>query len=111
MNLLPKSTKDFGSKDYWNKFFEKRKDTFEWYGEYSDLCGILHKYCKPKDRVLVAGNLQISHNFIIIRNITVIHLLIIVISQYCKKYSALDNRTVDYIVLLVNDSSVAIKAP
>jgi hypothetical protein len=55
MNLLPKSTKDFGSKRYWDSFFEKRKDAFEWYGEYSDLCGVLHKYCKPKDRVLVAG--------------------------------------------------------
>ncbi|XP_028398377.1 eEF1A lysine and N-terminal methyltransferase-like [Dendronephthya gigantea] len=55
MNLLPKSTKDFGSKRYWDTFFTKRKDVFEWYGEYSDLCGILHKYCKPKDRVLIAG--------------------------------------------------------
>jgi hypothetical protein len=55
MNLLPKSTKDFGSKRYWNSFFEKRKDAFEWYGEYSDLCGVLHKYCKPRDHVLIAG--------------------------------------------------------
>lgn len=57
MTLLPKSTKDFGSKHYWDSFFETRKDAFEWYGEYSDLCGVLHKYCKPKDKVLVAGNL------------------------------------------------------
>lgn len=55
MNLLPKSAKDFGSKRYWDKFFEKRKDAFEWYGEYADICGVLHKYCKPHDHILVTG--------------------------------------------------------
>lgn len=31
MNLLPKSHKEFGEKDYWNKFFKKRgTKAFEW---------------------------------------------------------------------------------
>lgn len=33
MNLLPKSSKEFGSVDYWEKFFQQRgKKAFEWYG-------------------------------------------------------------------------------
>uniref|UniRef100_A0AAG5D7L7 eEF1A lysine and N-terminal methyltransferase homolog n=1 Tax=Anopheles atroparvus TaxID=41427 RepID=A0AAG5D7L7_ANOAO len=56
MNLLPKSTADFGSTEYWNSFFRKRgKQAFEWYGEYPQLCGQLHKYIKPKDEILVVG--------------------------------------------------------
>ncbi|XP_044527809.1 eEF1A lysine and N-terminal methyltransferase isoform X1 [Gracilinanus agilis] len=56
MNLLPKSSKEFGSVDYWEKFFQQRgKKAFEWYGSYLDLCGVLHKYIKAKDKVLVVG--------------------------------------------------------
>ncbi|XP_043820370.1 eEF1A lysine and N-terminal methyltransferase [Dromiciops gliroides] len=56
MNLLPKSSKEFGSVDYWEKFFQQRgKRAFEWYGSYLDLCGVLHKYIKAKDKVLVVG--------------------------------------------------------
>ncbi|XP_077757798.1 eEF1A lysine and N-terminal methyltransferase isoform X4 [Canis aureus] len=56
MNLLPKSAKDFGSVDYWEKFFQQRgKKAFEWYGSYLELCGVLHKYIKPREKVLVIG--------------------------------------------------------
>ncbi|KAF6292782.1 eEF1A lysine and N-terminal methyltransferase [Rhinolophus ferrumequinum] len=56
MNLLPKSSKDFGSVDYWEKFFQQRgKKAFEWYGTYLELCGVLHKYIKPREKVLVIG--------------------------------------------------------
>ncbi|XP_041780407.1 eEF1A lysine and N-terminal methyltransferase homolog [Anopheles merus] len=56
MNLLPKSTADFGSTEYWNSFFRKRgKQAFEWYGEYPELCTQLHQYIKPKDEILVVG--------------------------------------------------------
>lgn len=56
MNLLPKSSKEFGSADYWEKFFQHRgKKTFEWYGTYLELCEVLHKYIKPKEKVLVIG--------------------------------------------------------
>ncbi|XP_072504730.1 eEF1A lysine and N-terminal methyltransferase isoform X2 [Notamacropus eugenii] len=56
MNLLPQSSKEFGSVDYWEKFFQQRgKKAFEWYGSYLDLCGVLHKYIKAKDKVLVVG--------------------------------------------------------
>ncbi|XP_078212414.1 eEF1A lysine and N-terminal methyltransferase isoform X3 [Callithrix jacchus] len=56
MNLLPKSTKEFGSVDYWEKFFQQRgKKAFEWYGTYLELCGVLHKYIKPREKVLVIG--------------------------------------------------------
>lgn len=55
-DLLPKSNvQDFQRKQYWDSFFTKRTSAFEWYGEYTDLCHILHKYLKPSSRVLVAG--------------------------------------------------------
>merc|ERR1719376_865920 len=56
MNLLPKAAEEFSSKTYWDNFFTGRgKDSFEWYGEYSELCGILHQYMRPAEDVLVAG--------------------------------------------------------
>ncbi|XP_069793841.1 eEF1A lysine and N-terminal methyltransferase isoform X2 [Narcine bancroftii] len=56
MNLLPKSTKEFSSAEYWETFFKKQGgNTFEWYGTYVDHCAVLHKYIKPKDKVLVVG--------------------------------------------------------
>lgn len=31
LNLLPKTSQDFGQKDYWNSFFQKRAGkAFEW---------------------------------------------------------------------------------
>lgn len=56
MNLLPKSNQDFGQKAYWDAFFKKRgTKAFEWYGEYPELCGQLHKYIKAKDNILMVG--------------------------------------------------------
>ncbi|XP_027468070.1 eEF1A lysine and N-terminal methyltransferase isoform X2 [Zalophus californianus] len=56
MNLLPKSCQEFGSVDYWEKFFQQRgRRAFEWYGSYLELCGVLHKYIKPREKVLVIG--------------------------------------------------------
>ncbi|XP_051866976.1 eEF1A lysine and N-terminal methyltransferase [Pristis pectinata] len=56
MNLLPKSSKEFSSAEYWETFFKKRGGSaFEWYGTYVDHCAVLHKYIKPKDKVLVVG--------------------------------------------------------
>ena len=55
-SLLPKSgAREFQQKEYWEKFFTSRSSAFEWYGEYVDLCHILHKYLKPSSAVLVAG--------------------------------------------------------
>lgn len=55
MSLLPRSTAEFQRKEYWEKFFAKRSVPFEWYGEYIDLCHVLHKYIKRSNRVLMAG--------------------------------------------------------
>uniref|UniRef100_A0A2R5LH54 Putative spermine/spermidine synthase n=1 Tax=Ornithodoros turicata TaxID=34597 RepID=A0A2R5LH54_9ACAR len=56
MSLLPKTSSEFATEKYWNEFFEKRgKKSFEWYGEYWQLCGILHKYIKTPDKLLVVG--------------------------------------------------------
>lgn len=55
MNLLPKSSREFGSVDYWERFFQQRgKRAFEWYGSYLELCGVLHKYIKPREKVSAA---------------------------------------------------------
>ncbi|KAK3593719.1 hypothetical protein CHS0354_013617 [Potamilus streckersoni] len=63
MDLLPKHHSDFVKPEYWDGFFKKRgTKAFEWYGEYPELCGTLHKYIKPTDHVLVlgCGNSQLS---------------------------------------------------
>ena len=56
MNLLPSEHRQFREKEYWDTFFKNRgKKAFEWYGEYGELCGILHKYIRPADKVLQIG--------------------------------------------------------
>uniref|UniRef100_A0A8C1PVM6 eEF1A lysine and N-terminal methyltransferase n=1 Tax=Cyprinus carpio TaxID=7962 RepID=A0A8C1PVM6_CYPCA len=56
MSLLPRTAEEFSSADYWERFFRKRGEkAFEWYGDYNSLCGALHKYIKPRDKVLVVG--------------------------------------------------------
>lgn len=52
MSLLPRTVDELSSADYWERFFRKRGDkAFEWYGDYHSLCGVLHKYIKPRDQV------------------------------------------------------------
>ncbi|KAM6921417.1 eEF1A lysine and N-terminal methyltransferase [Xenentodon cancila] len=56
MSLLPRTAEEFSSAGYWEKFFKKRGEkAFEWYGDYNKLCGVLHKYIKVQDKVLVVG--------------------------------------------------------
>ncbi|XP_058610804.1 eEF1A lysine and N-terminal methyltransferase isoform X2 [Onychostoma macrolepis] len=56
MSLLPRTAEEFSSADYWERFFRKRGEkAFEWYGDYNSLCGVLHKYIKHRDKVLVVG--------------------------------------------------------
>ncbi|KAK3697176.1 hypothetical protein QZH41_013556 [Actinostola sp. cb2023] len=55
MNLLPKSKAQFKTKEYWDNFFRKRREAFEWYGDYFELSSVLHKYSKVKDDILVLG--------------------------------------------------------
>ncbi|KAM6963220.1 eEF1A lysine and N-terminal methyltransferase [Aplochiton taeniatus] len=56
MSLLPRTADEFSSAEYWERFFRKRGEkAFEWYGDYTKLCGVLHKYIKPRDKVLVVG--------------------------------------------------------
>ncbi|GAA6229378.1 methyltransferase-like protein 13 [Lates japonicus] len=56
MSLLPRTAEEFSSVQYWERFFKKRGEkAFEWYGDYNKLCGVLHKYIKVQDKVLVVG--------------------------------------------------------
>ncbi|XP_077963911.1 eEF1A lysine and N-terminal methyltransferase [Gasterosteus aculeatus] len=56
MSLLPRTAEEFSSAEYWERFFKKRGEkAFEWYGDYHALCGVLHKYIKVQDKVLVVG--------------------------------------------------------
>ncbi|XP_041791775.1 eEF1A lysine and N-terminal methyltransferase isoform X1 [Chelmon rostratus] len=56
MSLLPRTSEEFSSAEYWERFFKKRGDkAFEWYGDYNKLCGVLHKYIKVQHKVLVVG--------------------------------------------------------
>lgn len=62
MSLLPRTSEEFSSADYWERFFRKRGEkAFEWYGDYNSLCGVLHKYIKPREKVITAlGRLTFS---------------------------------------------------
>jgi SAM-dependent methyltransferase len=91
MDLLPRTHHEFGSKDYWEKFFHKRgAKAFEWYGEFSQLCGTLTKYCKPTDLILVAGcgNSDLSADLYDVgyRNIVSVDISTTVIRQMTSKY-------------------------
>ena len=56
MNLLPSDDHEFHSKEYWESFFTKRDaEAFEWYGEFSDVRGLLSAYCPKGGEVLVVG--------------------------------------------------------
>ncbi|NXN28420.1 MET13 protein, partial [Nycticryphes semicollaris] len=56
MDLLPRSPGEFGSARYWDRFFRQRgQRPFEWYGTFPELCPVLHKYVRPRDKVLVVG--------------------------------------------------------
>ncbi|XP_077272908.1 eEF1A lysine and N-terminal methyltransferase homolog [Temnothorax americanus] len=86
MNLLPKTHEEFSHAEYWNTFFKKRgKKTFEWYGEYPELCEILVKYIKIKDDILIVGcgnsTLSMSLYDVGYRNIINIDISHIVIKQ------------------------------
>ncbi|NXG46261.1 MET13 protein, partial [Psilopogon haemacephalus] len=56
MDLLPRSPAEFGSARYWDRFFRQLgQRSFEWYGAFPELCPVLHKYVRPRDKVLVVG--------------------------------------------------------
>ena len=47
--LLPLDDSDFSKKTFWNDFFVKRNEkAFEWYGQWSDIKGIVESYCPPE---------------------------------------------------------------
>jgi len=52
MELLPRSPGEFGSARYWDRFFRQRgQRPFEWYGAFPELCPVLLKYVRPRDKV------------------------------------------------------------
>ncbi|KAM6305409.1 eEF1A lysine and N-terminal methyltransferase isoform 2-T2 [Aegotheles albertisi] len=56
MELLPRGPAEFGSAPYWDRFFRQRgQRPFEWYGAFPELCPLLRKYLRPRDKVLVVG--------------------------------------------------------
>lgn len=95
LNLIPGNTSgaNFRTKQYWDKFFKTRgSKAFEWYGEYETLCGLLHKYIKLTDAVLMigCGNSTLSERMydVGIKNIVNIDLSAVVISQMQAKNRA-----------------------
>ncbi|CAK9813196.1 eEF1A lysine and N-terminal methyltransferase homolog [Anthophora plagiata] len=86
MNLLPKAHEEFSQVEYWNTFFKKRGEkTFEWYGEYPELCNVFHKYIRVKDNILIVGCGNSTVSMCLYdagyRNITNIDISYIVIKQ------------------------------
>lgn len=95
LNLIPgdRGGAEFRNKVYWDKFFKTRgSKAFEWYGEYEALCGVLHKYIKLTDSVLMigCGNSTLSERMydVGIKNITNIDLSAVVIQQMQAKNRA-----------------------
>ncbi|XP_049834606.1 eEF1A lysine and N-terminal methyltransferase homolog [Schistocerca gregaria] len=91
MSLLPKSHEEFSHKDFWNSFFKKRGTrAFEWYGEYPELSGLLHKYIKPKDIILMigCGNSSLSADLYDVgyRHLTNIDISYVVIRQMIETH-------------------------
>ncbi|KAK3088532.1 hypothetical protein FSP39_020234 [Pinctada imbricata] len=91
MDLLPSSHTEFQSPQYWDQFFRKRgTKAFEWYGEYPELCEVLHKYVKSLDRILMVGcgNSQLSENMYDVgyRHITNIDISDTVIRQMTDRH-------------------------
>lgn len=92
MFMLPKSSKEYAKTEYWDRFFSKRgKNDFEWYGEYEELCNILHKYMKPVDDILVigCGNSAVSSNLydLSYKKITNIDISNVVVKRMQQKYA------------------------
>lgn len=57
MELLPRSPAEFSSARYWDRFFRQRgQRPFEWYGAFPELCPVLHKYVRPRDKVSPASS-------------------------------------------------------
>lgn len=95
MDLLPKSSEEFSSQRYWDAFFSKRKlDPFEWYGEYPELAGLLHKYISQNDDLLIVGcgnsTLSADLHAAGIKNQTSLDISSVVVTQMKKKYPHLD---------------------
>mmetsp|Transcript_16773 Transcript_16773/g.36490 ORF Transcript_16773/g.36490 Transcript_16773/m.36490 type:complete len:398 (-) Transcript_16773:4-1197(-) len=59
MKLLPETHSEFSSRSYWDDFFVKTKErdeeSFEWYGAWGDLKGIVDAQNVTKARTLVVG--------------------------------------------------------
>jgi len=93
-HLLPKSdAQEFQLKEYWDKFFRGRSAAFEWYGEYLDLCHVLHKYMKTSNAILVAGcgNSKLSESLYDAgyRGITNIDVSSVVVKQMLSKHGTI----------------------
>ncbi|KAA3679904.1 uncharacterized protein DEA37_0012768 [Paragonimus westermani] len=54
-SLLPKRTGDFTKREYWDQFFNSRRSTFEWYGDFVQHSSFFNKYVKKTDSVLIVG--------------------------------------------------------
>ena len=89
MSLLPRSHTQFQLKSYWNQFFTRRSTPFEWYGTYTDLCHIVHKYVRATSKALVVGcgNSELSENMYDagIVDITNIDISEVVIKKMCGR--------------------------
>lgn len=56
--LLPRSHAEFRSKAFWETFFQERQKsggTFEWYGEWKDIVGVVGPLIQSTSSILVVG--------------------------------------------------------
>lgn len=101
---MPGSGKEFADKDYWEKFFKIRGDkAFEWYGEYENLCGLIHQYIKPTEKILMVGcgNSKLSESMYDVGKLT--HIINIDLSDSVIKQMALKNKKRSDMIFLKMD--------
>ncbi|KRZ26370.1 Histone acetyltransferase KAT2A, partial [Trichinella pseudospiralis] len=55
MESLPSDIDEFASSRYWESFFQKTGNNFEWYGEFRTFGSVLMKYLKRSDEILQIG--------------------------------------------------------
>ncbi|XP_039270372.2 eEF1A lysine and N-terminal methyltransferase-like [Styela clava] len=103
--LIPALPSDFSKSKYWESFFKKRVNAFEWYGTYYELCGILHRYIKPSDNILMAGcgNSELGENMYDagLKSIMNIDISQTAIDQMLKRRG--DRRTLEYVKMDLTD--------